>query len=121
MHRRSTLLALLVLTTAIARGATFYVDCAAGNDSHDGLSPSTAFGTLAAIGSRTFAPGDSILLKRGATCKGIFSALGSGRPDAPITLGAYGSGAAPVIDGGTYMSAVWLFNQQGWHIENIET
>src|ERR1035441_10198404 len=92
------LLALAVLT--VAHAGTFYVDCAAGNDAHDGLSPGSAFGTLAAISSRTFAPGDQILLNRGTTCKGIFSALGSGTPTAPIVLGAYGSGAAPLIDGG---------------------
>ena len=122
MNQRLPLRALLVLAVlTAAHGGTFYVDCAAGNDAHDGLSPSSAFGTLAAISSRTFAPGDQILLNRGTTCKGIFSALGSGTPTAPIVLGAYGSGAAPIINGGTYIAAVWLFNQQGWHIENLET
>ncbi len=122
MNQRLPLLALLALAAVTAAHAgTFYVDCAGGNDSHDGLSPGSAFGTLAAISSRTFAAGDRILLSRGSTCKGIFSAMGSGTPDAPIVLGAYGSGAPPLIDGGSYMSAVWLFNQQGWHIENIET
>ena len=115
-----SLLAFFTMTAA-AHATTYYVDCAAGHDAHDGLSPATAFGTLAAISSRTFVPGDKILLNRGTTCKGIFSAGGSGTPEAPIVLGAYGNGSAPVIDGGTYISAVWLYNQQGWHIENIET
>ena len=122
MNQRLPLLALLTLTAMPAACAsTFYVDCAAGSDSQDGLSPSSAFGTLAAISSRTFAPGDRIFLNRGTTCKGIFSAMGSGTPAAPIVLGAYGTGAPPIIDGGSYVSAVWLFNQQGWHIENIDT
>jgi hypothetical protein len=122
MNVRPPLLTLLTLALlSAAHATTYYVDCSAGSDSNDGLSPGSAFGTLAAINSRTFAPGDSILLNRGATCKGIFSAQGSGTPTQPIVLDAYGSGAAPVINGASYTSAIWLFNQQGWHIQNIET
>jgi hypothetical protein len=97
-----------------------YVDCAGGDDGRDGRSEDTAIRTVAAVNRRTFAPGDTILLKRGARCSGMFAPAGSGTAESPITLGAYGSGPAPVIDGGGAFSAIRLHNQQGWHIENIE-
>ena len=123
MKPRAPLLALLTLAALpAARASTLYLDCAAGNDSNDGLSPGSALKTLtAAINSRTFVPGDTILLNRGTTCSGIFAPQGSGTPAAPIVLDAYGSGAPPLINAGSLDRAVWLFNQQGWHIQNIET
>lgn len=114
--------AVLVCCAALAMQAgTLFVDCSSGDDARDALSPATALRTIAAVNKRVLFPGDSILLRRGATCAGMLSPSGSGTPIAPITLGAYDSGAAPVIDGGANESAIRLFNQQGWHIENIET
>lgn len=122
MNPRAPLLALLALAALpAARASTVYLDCAAGNDSNDGLSPGSALKTLAAINSRTFGPGDTILLNRGTTCSGVFAPQGSGTPTAPIVLDAYGTGAPPIISAGSLNSAVWLFNQQGWYIQNIET
>jgi hypothetical protein len=114
--------AVLVCAAALAMQAgTLFVDCTGGKDARDGLSPATALRTIAAVNKRTLAPGDSILLRRGRTCAGMLSPSGSGTALAPITLGAYGSGLAPVIDGGANESAIRLFNQQGWQIANIET
>lgn len=119
---RPTLLALCVLSAAFAASsATYYVDCTAGSDAANGQSPATAWRTFAPVKALALSSGDSVLLKRGGVCAGPFTTTGSGTASVPITLGAYGEGAAPVIDGGSATSAVELHNQQGWHIENIET
>jgi hypothetical protein len=44
-------------------------------------------------------PGDSVLLKRGDTFSGSLSLTRSGLAGAPLVVGAYGSGARPVISG----------------------
>jgi hypothetical protein len=86
---------------ADAAGHAYYVDCSAGNDSNSGTSPSAAWKTLPKVSSTTFAAGASVLLKRGCTFSGGLGLNGSGTAAAPITLAAYGSGAAPVVRGGS--------------------
>jgi hypothetical protein len=112
---------LVLLAASRAAGETYHLDCLAGSDSANGLSPETAWRTRAAIKDHIFAPGDALLLRRGSRCGGMLSPAGSGTALRPITLGAYGTGPAPIVDGGRDESAIRLFNQQGWHIENIET
>jgi len=81
-----------------ASAADFHVDCRAGNDDHDGRSPGTAWRSLAKVDATTFSPGDSILLKRGTRCTGTLWPKGSGEPDRPIHLAAYGEGPLPIVD-----------------------
>jgi hypothetical protein len=102
---------ILLASAALAwAGAnTYYLDCASGDDA------------LARVNGQSFSPGDSILVKRGTRCRGMLWPKGSGTEDAPVTLGSYGQGPAPVIDGGHQEAAVKLFNQEHWRIENIET
>ena len=137
MHRRFAHLRLLfaALLIALATGATqlaptialaasmnYYLDCTAGNDANSGTSPQQAWKSVGKASATTLNPGDKLLLKRGTTCSGQLWPKGSGTSaQAFITLGAYGSGALPIIDGGDNESAVKLFNQQYWHIQNIET
>jgi len=45
---------------------------------------------------------------------------GSGSSGLPITIDAYGTGAQPVINGGTNTAGVLLANQQYWEINNLE-
>ncbi len=47
-----------------------YVDATGGSDANNGLSPSSAWKTIDRVNAPTFAPGDSILFKRGETFKG---------------------------------------------------
>ncbi|HEX6537477.1 MAG TPA: right-handed parallel beta-helix repeat-containing protein [Gemmatimonadaceae bacterium] len=87
------------------RGRTFYVDATGGSDANDGRSTGAAWQTLAKVNAATLLPGDSVLLKRGGVWTGTRLVLAaSGVAGAPITVGAYGSGAKPVIDGGTVFS-----------------
>lgn len=121
------LIAAIVLILSFCSGlplvgaTTYYLDCSAGSDDAAGTSTSTAWRTLAKAAATTFSPGDSILLKRGTQCAGQLSPKGSGEPEQPIRLGAYGSGALPVINAGNADAAIKLFNQHHWVIESLET
>jgi uncharacterized protein (TIGR03437 family) len=103
----------------VARGKTYYLDCGSGNDANDGLSPASAWGTLVRVNGTVFEPGDAILLKRGTHCPLQLYPKGSGTAEAPIRVGAYGSGPLPVVQSSGEAS-VKLFNQEYWRIENIE-
>ncbi len=52
---------------------------------------------LPTFATRSLAPGDSLLFERGCTWTGNFVAAWNGTASAPINLGAYGTGARPII------------------------
>lgn len=107
-------------TPAAATGRQYYVDCSAGNDSAAGTSSSTAWRSLARVDQATFSPGDSILLRSGATCTGVLSPHGSGAAGQPITVSTYGGSARAAIVGGGARAAVFLDNVQGWELRNLD-
>jgi Periplasmic copper-binding protein (NosD) len=77
-------------------GATYYVDSVGGNDSNTGtLAP---WRTISKVNAHTFGPGDQILFKRGGVWHDVLVLTSSGSAAHPITVGAYGTGAAPVLD-----------------------
>ncbi len=83
---------LLVAPAALA--ATYYVS-PAGNDSNNGLSPSTPWQTVAKVNTSAFQPGDTVLFQRGGQWRESLAAPTSGAPGSPITFADYGSGAKP--------------------------
>lgn len=94
------------------------MDCsAAANGKGTQASP---WNTLSAVDATTFSAGDQILLRRGTTCNGALTPLGSGTSSSPIVIDAYGAGAQPIVDGGMNVAAVQLVGQQGWEINNLE-
>src|SRR5579863_1765356 len=94
-------------------GSVYYVDCAAGNDSADGLSRVTAWRSAQAVSARQFRAGETILLKRETECTGTLWPKGSGTADTPIVLDAYGEGALPKVKAQPGAAAAFrLFNQQ---------
>jgi hypothetical protein len=133
-------LAVILLTLVMAlipaeaqTTSTFFIDCENGADGNSGVSADAPWKSLEKINERTFAPGDSILLKRGTRCSGVLWPKGSGQPGRPITLGAYGTGALPIVinpladspgsgttEGESIRPTLRLFNQQYWHIRNLE-
>ncbi len=121
MRNAIVVLLLTFVITSAAVGKTVYVDCAAGSDSGAGTSEQTAWKTLQRVSDTTFAPGDSILLRRGTRCSGSLSPKGSGEDGRPIRIGAYGDGPLPVIEAGSAEAAVNLVDQHGWEIEHLET
>ncbi|MEV7344681.1 choice-of-anchor Q domain-containing protein [Streptomyces sp. NPDC093544] len=86
-------------------GRTFYLDAENGNDQAAGTSSATAWKTLARITAADFRPGDTIALRRGETFTGTATINGTGTAAAPITVTAYGTGAAPT-----------LTNPTGWNM-----
>jgi Right handed beta helix region len=101
-------------------GTTYYVD-PGGSDSADGLSPSTAWKSLAKVNAQTLSPGDAVLFEAGGQWSGQLAPHGSGAAGSPITIGAYGSGAKPRIDGGgTVDAAVKIANQHDVTVSGLE-
>ncbi|MBA3709579.1 MAG: right-handed parallel beta-helix repeat-containing protein, partial [Planctomycetes bacterium] len=119
---RWSIIALLIGAVAAHGSAAtaYYLDSSGGNALQDGLTPTTAWRSLAQVNARTFGPGDSIAIRRGTVYAGTLAPGGSGAVGAPIVLTAYGSGARPRIDGGSQPAAVRLFNQQYWHVDSLE-
>jgi hypothetical protein len=76
---------------------SYYVDSLQGSDTRDGLTPETAWKTWRNFGAKA-TPGCSLLLKRGCLFQLPLPLVG-GAPNHPITYGAYGSGAAPILEG----------------------
>lgn len=82
-----------------AWAATFYVDATGGIDTNDGLSPATAWKTVAKVNGATFAAGDQILFKRGQVWNESLVPPSSGASGNPIVFDAYGTGEAPTLTG----------------------
>jgi parallel beta-helix repeat protein len=95
------MLAVALLATIVApvsaAPTTYHVDCSAGNDSASGTSPTLAWRSIAKANAASLAPGDRLLFKRGCAWTGPLNARWAGTSSAPITIGAYGSGALPRI------------------------
>ncbi|MEO7588166.1 MAG: right-handed parallel beta-helix repeat-containing protein [Arachnia sp.] len=105
--------------TANAAATTHHVDCA---------SPTNGTGTVAAplnsvaaANALTLAAGDSLLFKRGTTCRGQLSPQGSGTAAAPALISDYGSSPArAVIDANGAPNAVEIRNMAHTTVENLE-
>ena len=59
-------------------GTTYYLDSTIGKTDGDGLTPANAFDSLEDVNSRTFQPGDQILIKAGTQYTGTLWPKGSG-------------------------------------------
>jgi hypothetical protein len=100
-------------------GTAYYVD-PAGNDSNNGTSETTPWRSIPKVNATTFKPGDQILFKRGGTWTGTLSPQGSGNSAAQITLGSYGIGAKPYIDGAGSGAAIAIHSQSYFTIDGFE-
>ena len=113
--------ALIIATLAplvmysVGWAAIYYVDATNGNNSNNGLSMSSAWKTIAKVNASTFYPGDQILFNKGDTWREQLTVPSSGSSGNPITIGAYGSGALPVINGANLLSSGWTqFSSTVW-------
>lgn len=107
--------------TSPAGGSYYFVNCAAKTNG-DGSMASPWNRTTSVDAHGAYAPGDRILFRRGTTCSGRVAPTGSGLADAPITIGAYGWGAKPTINGnGTpdNTGTVLLRNQHDWTVQDL--
>jgi hypothetical protein len=97
---------------------TYYVDCSATTNGNG--TPASPWNSLTTVNGRTFAPGDSLLFKRGTTCTGFFYFSSAGTSSNRITIGAYGTGSLPIIDGNFTQAAVELMNPSYVTMQDLE-
>ena len=114
----SQLAVLLVAVSHICLATVYYVDCSAGTNGNGTVS--SPWNTLTSPSGHTFVAGDVLLLRRGTTCNGRLAPGGSGTSSSYITISAYGTGALPIINGGSNTAVVQLTNQSNWTIENLQ-
>lgn len=128
---RATVVALagagvLFAAPAFATNTTYYVDATNGSDSNTGTSQAAPWKTLAKVNATTFSQGDSILLRAGQQWIEQLNPKGSGVSGNPITIGAYGDGPRPYVDGRNVAggnsggAAVMLLNVSYWTISGLE-
>src|ERR1700712_4185143 len=100
-------LTLLFLILGFSVNATTYYISTSGNDANNGTSTSTPWKTLTKLNSffSSLKPGDNVLLNRGNVFYGSITVNKNGSSGAPITIGAYGTGAQPVVTGFTTVSS----------------
>jgi len=98
----------------------YYIDSEAGNDSSSGVTEATAWKSLQQVQSTVYQPGDQILFKKGCSWLGQLSPQGSGKENAAIVIGSYGSGDLPKIKGNGSPYALGLKNQEYWEIRDLD-
>ncbi|MDQ0933622.1 LamG-like jellyroll fold domain-containing protein [Streptomyces turgidiscabies] len=116
-------LGLVVLPATAAHAATcttYFVSSSSGSDSNDGCSAGTPWKTLTNVNSTTFNAGDQIQFQAGGSWTGALQPHGSGSSGSPIVISSYGSGAAPILNGGGAAATILLKGQQYWTIQNLE-
>lgn len=113
------------LAAAFAQAAVYHVDSQSGDDARDGLSPATAWRTLDRVNANVFRPGDRLLFKSGSRLSGQLAPRGSGTITdgklIPITIGKYGDGPPPRVDGeGQVLDTLLLRNVEFWEVSDLE-
>lgn len=109
---------------------TYYVDSQKGDDQWNGTSAKSPWKTLNPVNCTVFSPGDNILFRAGGVYHGQLHPLGNGTVQNPISIGRYGDGPNPRIDGGgshgtqegnyTEGAAVLFFNQNYWELSDLD-
>ena len=104
---------------AAPAATTYHVDCGTNATGADG-SAAHPFTTIDEANAVSLNPGDSVLFARGSACIGTVKPNGSGSADAPIVIGSYGDGNAPVIDGDGAHDAVLLDNVDHITVQDLD-
>jgi hypothetical protein len=87
-----------------ARATTYFV-AAAGSDANSGTDAAHPWQTISKVNGAAFSAGDSVLFHRGDAWYGTSLVVPfSGSSGSPITFGAYGSGANPILKGSTLLA-----------------
>jgi len=96
----------LILSYSPLWATTYYVDncVTVGSDRNNGTSTSTPWLTINKVNTSKFNPGDSILFESTCTWREQLTVPSSGSAGSPITFGAYGTGAQPIINGATLIT-----------------
>lgn len=112
--------------------------CCEDGRSQDAEAKPAPFNSLTAANGVTLKAGESLLFKAGTTCTSATQTIdgalvktglrvinAKGTKDAPITIGAYGEGAAPIIAGAGVSETILLKNSeyitvQGFEVTNTD-
>ena len=128
MNLMRNLLLLAGLLSALLAYSTDYYVSPGGNDSNNGTSQGTAWKTIWRVNQSTFSfnPGDRVLFERGGVWRGEIVLGNSGTVSQQITLGAYGSGANPLIKGrelvsewSVYQGHIWRASVTSGRVEQV--
>lgn len=82
----------------IGSGITYYVDASDGNDTNDGLTPSSAWQSTDRVNQAAISAGDRVLFQCGEIWRGRIIPK-SGTPSAWVYYGSYDSGEKPLFLG----------------------
>lgn len=119
MGFRNSLMALLLFGQVLC--ATDYHISNQGRDEADGLTPASAWCSIARVNQVELQPGDRVLFESGGKWRGALRLRGSGQQDQPIRLGRYGEGPLPCIALGDESNVVVRFeNQDFWEVSELE-
>jgi hypothetical protein len=100
-------LAFIVLFSHASAAPRTYYFSSNGSDSNNGTSETRPWKSFHKISNVLLQPGDKVLLRRGDTFSNQQLYLdGKGTAEAPIELGAYGSGDRPIIDRGNTFNGI---------------
>lgn len=104
----------------------FYLSSSSGDDASSGTK-SAPWKSLEKISTTSLQAGDSVLFKRGDRFTGHFVVNGSGAPDQPVVISAYGFGEKPILSGqvgatggGDYQEAILVQNQDHLVFDGLE-
>lgn len=97
----------------------YFVDATNGSDSNNGISPETAWQTINKVNTSTFSAGDKIGLIANGKWEEVLTIPSSGESNNPITFGAYGTGAKPVIYGSKVISG-WTHHSGNIYYATLE-
>jgi hypothetical protein len=90
----------------------FYVSNS-GDDSKNGLTPETAWRTIARVNKQVLEPGDAVLFEKGSVWVGErLQVSSSGTAENRIIYSAYGEGAKPIISG--MRTVTGWYNAENW-------
>ncbi|MDE3185294.1 MAG: right-handed parallel beta-helix repeat-containing protein [Bacteroidota bacterium] len=106
--RKLIIILFVCLLTMQSRATTYYISNA-GSTGNSGTSTGAPW-PFSKVNSFTFAAGDNILFNRGEIFYGAITVNQSGTSGNPITFGAYGTGAKPIISGLTTLSGWSAYN-----------
>jgi hypothetical protein len=100
-------LLLSLMGAPLAFGSDYYVDCNYGSNGNPGTSQQQAWRTLLQVGISSFAPGDTINLRRDCTWNETLTPPSSGASGASIKVDSYGNGLPPHLTGYLPVAQQW--------------
>jgi parallel beta-helix repeat protein len=98
----------------------YHVDSTEGDDANDGLTPQTAWKTVAKVNATAFVPGDSIAFKRGGLWRESLRITSKGTKDKPIIFRSYGAAAAKPVISPTRVATQWTPAQDSMYVADLE-